>query len=78
MKHTAFVIGDNHQMKVTDSNVWKDFIDSLNNPTKETVDNRKKLFEECDELIITKENDIVHVESTWLNTDEILAALQKK
>lgn len=78
MKHIGFVTGGNHQMKITDSKAWKDFIDSLNNPAQEVIDNRKIFFEECDKLIITNENDTVHVESVMLNTDEILTALQKK
>lgn len=57
---------------------WKDFIDSLNNPPQETVDNRKKFFEECDKLSITREDDVIHVESKKLNTEEILKILENK
>ena len=65
------------QMKITDSKLWKDFMDSLNNPSQEVVNKRDKFFEECAKLIITKEDDeVIHVESTDLNTEDILKALQ--
>ena len=56
---------------------WKDFIDSLNNPPQETVDNRKRFFEECDKLVITHEDGLIHVESEKLDTEEILKLLNK-
>ena len=75
-RRVGFVCGGSHKMKITDSKVWKDFIDSLNNPSQEVTTKRDKFFEECAKLIITKENDeVIHVESSDLNTEDILAAL---
>lgn len=62
-------------MKITDIETWKKFIDGLNNPTQETVNNRNRFFEECDKLIITHKDDSISVESDMLNEDEILASL---
>lgn len=78
MNKRYVIIGNANHMKITDTKVWKDFIDSLNNPTQETVDNRKKFFEECDKLFITHEDDVIHVESEKLNTEEILKILENK
>jgi hypothetical protein len=77
MKKSCVVIGNANHIKFTDTKAWKDFIDSLNNPPQETVDNRKKFFEECDKLFITREDDFIHVESDKLDTEEILRALSK-
>lgn len=57
---------------------WKDLIDSLNNPPQETIDNRRKFFEECDKLVITHEDGLIHVEYENLNTEEILKILENK
>lgn len=77
MNKRCVIIGNVNHMKITDTKAWKDFIDSLNNPPQETVDNRKKFFEECDKLLITYEDDLIHVESDKLNTEEILKLLNK-
>lgn len=76
MNKRYVIIGNANHMKITDTKEWNDFIDSLNNPTQETVDNRKKFFEECDKLLITREDDVIHVESEKLDADEILKALR--
>ena len=75
-KIVGFISGG-HQMKFADSKLWKDFIDSLNNPSQEVATKRDKFFEECAKLIITKEDDeVTHVESSELSTEDILSALQ--
>ena len=62
-------------MKITDSEAWNDFVNRLNNPSQETVDNRRRFFEECNKLFITSEDDSFIVESDKLNTEEILKIL---
>jgi hypothetical protein len=76
MNKRYVIIGNANHIKITDTKMWKDFIDSLNNPSQETVDNRKRFFEECDKLFITREDDVIHVESEKLDTEEILKALR--
>lgn len=75
IKRVVFITCGNN-IKITDSKVWKDFIDGLNNPSQETIDNRRKFFEECDKLIITHKDDSSSVESEKLNEEEILKALR--
>ena len=54
---------------------WKDFIDSLNNPSQETIDNRRKFFEECDKFVIIYEDGLIHVEYEKLDEEAILKIL---
>ena len=54
---------------------WKDFIDSLNNPSQETINNRRKFFEECDKLVIIYEDGLIHVEYEKLDEEAILKIL---
>lgn len=70
------VVGDCNHMKITETETWKKFVDALNHPDQEVVSQRKKLFEECDELFITNEDGVIHVESDKLDTEEILKALR--
>lgn len=77
-KNTVGIVMGGGNMKITDSKVWNDFINQLNNPSQETINNRRRFFEECDKLIITKEDDLIHVESEKLNTEEILKILNAK
>lgn len=75
-KRVGFVSGG-HQMKFADPKLWKDFINSLNNPSQEVATKRDKFFEECAKLIITKEDDeVIHVKSSDLDTEDVLAALR--
>lgn len=76
MKTRCVIIGNANHIKFTDTKAWKDFINELNNPSQETVDNRRRFFEECDKLLITREDDVIHVESEKLDTEEILKALR--
>lgn len=75
-KKTVGIVMGGGNMKITDSKVWNDFVNQLNNPSQEIIDNRRKFFEECDKLFITKEDDLIHVESEKLDTEEILKALR--
>lgn len=75
MKTKCVIIGRNNHIKITDTEAWKDFISHLNSPTQETVDNRKRFFEECDKLFITHEDDTISVVSDKLDTEEILKIL---
>lgn len=74
-KPVSVVIGGGNT-RITDSKVWKDFVNRLNNPSQEIVDNRRRFFEECDKLFITSEDDSVLIESDKLNTEEILKILR--
>lgn len=76
MNKRYVIIGNANHIKITDTKVWQEFINELNNPSQETVDNRKRFFEECDKLFITREDDVIHVESEKLDTEEILKALR--
>lgn len=70
------VVGDCNHMKITETETWKKFVDALNHPDQEVVNQRKKFFEECDKLFITNEDGVIHVESDKLDTEEILKALR--
>lgn len=56
---------------------WEIFCNSLNHPTKETMDARDKFFEECNKLAVTQTDYGVIIEYDDLNEEEILACLNK-
>lgn len=56
---------------------WEDFIKRLNNPTLENLEARNRFFKKCDELVVSRNGESVSVECPNLNTEAILAALNK-
>ena len=56
---------------------WENFVNKLNNPTHEITEARRRFFEECDKLIISRSSECVVVECPGLNTEEILAVLNE-
>ena len=56
---------------------WEGFVNVLNNPTQENLEARRRFFEECDKLIISRNSEGVVVECSSLSTEEIFAALNK-
>ena len=56
---------------------WKNFINELNSPTLENLETRRKFFEECDQLFISNNGKSIIVKCPDLNTEAILAALNK-
>lgn len=64
------------QIKITDLKVWQDFVNALNNPSKEVVNNRRMFFEECTKLYFNRDvSGAIHVESPGLDTEQILKVL---
>ena len=71
------IVTGGSNMKITDSRLWKQFIDGLNNPSQEVASRRSRFFEECDKLIITRDCDtVIRVEAQKLNEDELLRVLR--
>lgn len=64
-----------NRVEVTDTEAWKKFLYELNNPTPEVAANRKRFFEECGNLMVTRSDDSISVESEMLNAAEIIAKL---
>ena len=54
---------------------WDNFTFSLNNPTKETIEARRKFLSECNKLRVNRISDIIQVEVNGLDESEILAQL---
>lgn len=61
---------------VLDYEDWQEFINKLNNPSKETIEAREKFIQECNTLsVIYDNNGSGSIECPNLNVNEIITEL---